>query len=59
VLTPFYNAIILYPTLTIIVVEIFMFQIKYSFPFLVMKSVLIIKNDCRYNSSEPIGGNQN
>ena len=51
--------IILYPTLTIIVVEIFMFQIEYSFPFSVMKPILIIKNDCRYYSSEPIGGNQN
>jgi len=47
------------PTLTIIVVEIFVFRIKYSFPFSVMKSVLIIKNDCKYNSSEPTGGNQN
>jgi len=60
VLTPFYNAISLYPTLTIIiVVEIFIFQIEYSFPFSVLKPIFIIKNDCRYNSSEPIGGNQN
>jgi len=59
VLTPFSTVITLDPTLTIIVVEIFVFRIKYSFPFSVMKSVLIIKNDCKYNSSEPTGGNQN
>ena len=55
-LTYYYKDSPLHLTLTIIVYEIFILRSEYSFAISLLKTLLLIKNDCQYSLSEPIGG---
>ena len=56
-LTSFYKDIFIFPSLIIIVNEIFLFQTEYSFDISLIKNTFVVNNEYRYYLFEAIGGN--